>query len=99
MSGRPPYLAASCPWQSKPGNDGRMYTSTPNDKGQFVWVPAARGRLQAARSTVRRAVADYGPAAAEYAAGRAARALHTHLMPGVDYFNHQLAWRGPSYLA
>ena len=93
-AGRPPFLAASCAWQTKPGNDGRPWTSTPNDRGQFVWVPVAPSRIQRARSAVRRAAAEHGPAVAQYAAGRAARALHTHLMPGVNYFNHQLAWRG-----
>lgn len=95
---RPPYPAEGCAWQTRRGNDGKAYVSQPNDRGQFVWVPVRQGRIQRARSVVRQAVAQHGPAAAQYAAGRAARLLHARMLPGINYFNHQLAWQGPSYV-
>lgn len=92
--GRPPYAAESCAGQTRLGNDGQRYVSRPNDKGQYVWVLVPKTRMERVRSTARRAVREYGPAAAEYAAYRAARHLHQKMLPDLNYFNHQLAWDG-----
>lgn len=95
---RPPYSAEGCAWQVRQGNDGRSYVSQPNDRGQFVWVLVRPGRTQRARSAVGRALVQHGPAAAQFAVDRAARMLHARVLPGINYFNHQAAWYGPSYV-
>ena len=38
----PPYSAYECAWRKKTGNDGKQYTSVPNDQGQFIWAPITR---------------------------------------------------------
>lgn len=38
LRSRPPYSAYGCAWKTRMGNDGKEYTSVPNDNGQYVWV-------------------------------------------------------------
>lgn len=90
--GKPPYKAEGCAWQTRVGEDGRQYRSQPNDQGQFVWVAVPKTRLQRARSAARGAWREYGPTAAGLAARRAAIILHRQMLPGVNFYNQEMAW-------
>lgn len=93
----PPYTADGCAWQTRQGRDGRMYTSQPNDLGQFVWVlkPPTRGeRLKKSARTLAR---EYAPLAASKAASIASRHLYQTLLPGHNYDNAQAVFQGRQY--
>jgi hypothetical protein len=92
---RPPFVAETCAGQRRQGLDGRWYVSTINDAGQYVWVPAPRPALRRLASATRRYARAYGPAAAEFAAQRAADALHRAVLPAADPYlldNAKAAW-------